>query len=573
MGKEKKAGLLEKWFSSFSLAVFEQSFHAIFLTVILVIIRGLEQAATEGYDAGLDMTVGLFSIVGIAAILKFDKLVKGVLGIKGTPMGSPMENLVKTSKSLQDGTKFAARTAQPFKEYADNKRNEAQLKARRDALKSSLQAAGLSDPDDRNAIEEARGRMTESDVVEEPRYNDGLDTIVSDNGVEVVTDRIDSDTVASSGTSLSSPNYQMASGYNGGNVQGGVNANGGVHIDNVEQMALAGGNVQGVEAQNISAQTVNADGANVSVDGTQQGQNGEQTNSRLQQFNSKLSEYEQADQEYQDAKKASAKSNLQRFTRLGTSIAAAGMAFGASEDMSGMVSLANQIDAPMDAVTDKAIENGIYRQYDNPRIKIEIEKGKELEEKGDYAGAQKHYDVANKLTRERPISVMNEVADFYQSSHDFTNKHAENSVNKEAQKYHYAVERPDSTTPQSSQVNVGSTNTNVSQNVNVNANPNISPNVNVNAGDTNTNVNLDNQTIQNVQAQVEQSVQNGVNTKDIAKFVNKTVAQKISENNKKISKDTTKQMASQWRTAQRTIDDGKKAKVKNIRVKDVGDIN
>lgn len=84
--------------------------------------------------------------------------------------------------------------------------------------------------------------------------------------------------------------------------------------------------------------------------------------------------------EYEDAKAAASENFFKMFTRGATTIAAAGIGMGATDEFSEAVTVANLVDAPLDWATDKAVERHVYKDRSRELGKELAERQRELDE-------------------------------------------------------------------------------------------------------------------------------------------------------------------------------------------------
>lgn len=119
----KKGGIFEEWFKNIAILIFLQSFHAIFLAFVCEII-GAVSADTASFDyqnleselhAGKDTVMALLAIVSITALIKMEKMIKGIFGLQDSKfMGNIGENFAKGMAGIKSAGSMAARTAKPI---------------------------------------------------------------------------------------------------------------------------------------------------------------------------------------------------------------------------------------------------------------------------------------------------------------------------------------------------------------------------------------------------------------------------------------------------------------------------
>lgn len=139
----KKGGIFEEWFKNIGVLIFLQSFHAIFLAFVCEII-GAVSADTASFNyngvqniqselhAGKDTVMALLTIVSITALIKMEKMIKGIFGMQDSKfMGNIGENFAKGMAGIKSASNMAARTVEPAKRTVklmkDKTRNNKEL--------------------------------------------------------------------------------------------------------------------------------------------------------------------------------------------------------------------------------------------------------------------------------------------------------------------------------------------------------------------------------------------------------------------------------------------------------------
>ncbi|MDD4375167.1 MAG: hypothetical protein PHR25_00055 [Clostridia bacterium] len=152
----KGEGIFKNWFKNFAILVFTQAFHAIFLAFIIQMIGGIsvEQAdlnvdggnriiesieiAYNIDDANKDGFFAIMTIGSMMALIKMEKMIKGLFGISDSKMlGGIGENFAKSMAGIKSGISMAGRTAEPLKD----------VKTSRDRLRKARM--GISDSQDK----------------------------------------------------------------------------------------------------------------------------------------------------------------------------------------------------------------------------------------------------------------------------------------------------------------------------------------------------------------------------------------------------------------------------------------
>lgn len=133
MGK-KGGGLYQNWLRNFAINIFTQSFHAIFLMFIiqmLVALQGIKP--TDGSNS--DGIVAIMSIVGMMAIIKFEKLLKKLFGMEDSLSGDLKGAGAKMIMGLKAGSDLGKEISKPYKDLSTSNKSR----------KAAGRAAGVSE--------------------------------------------------------------------------------------------------------------------------------------------------------------------------------------------------------------------------------------------------------------------------------------------------------------------------------------------------------------------------------------------------------------------------------------------
>jgi len=126
---EKAKGLYENWLKNFTLNVMIQSFHAFFLLFIMQMLSAVNY--TEIQDSSKlksgDGLLAIMSIVGMMALIKFEKLIKDLFGIKDSMAGSAKASGIQAFAGLKAAGNFANEVKKPIVNYSKSKRNMTNL--------------------------------------------------------------------------------------------------------------------------------------------------------------------------------------------------------------------------------------------------------------------------------------------------------------------------------------------------------------------------------------------------------------------------------------------------------------
>jgi len=121
MGKGQ-GGIFEDWLRNIAILIFTQSFHAIFLVFIMQLMQivsnsGPQAASVEEYMKTFGYSDAIFSIitiVGMTALLKMEKMIKGMFGMKDSKYnGGIGDNFAKSMAGMKSAASLVGRTAKP----------------------------------------------------------------------------------------------------------------------------------------------------------------------------------------------------------------------------------------------------------------------------------------------------------------------------------------------------------------------------------------------------------------------------------------------------------------------------
>lgn len=272
-----------------------------------------------------DLIVGLVSVICLNAIMKFDKLFKELLGIKDSKvMGGLNENAMRSFAAIKSGMSLAKRSAEPFK-----KRGEAQRRYNAAARKKAKILNNLSE----------------------------LGTGSSNsNGIGGV----------SNATNLSTNNINN----NNNNISGG-NSGGALGKGTASESAM-------ISAMEKLSRSLDNNTAAKSL-----GESDKVADKR-KKLNEELADVEA---EMAKAKADQRAESLRAFTRFGTTLGSVGFGVGATDNFGDAVSVGNLVDMPMDRITDRSVDRGVYgnaaRRYSGREDAIKAEYVKSGMSEGD----------------------------------------------------------------------------------------------------------------------------------------------------------------------------------------------
>ena len=144
----KKQGIFSMWLKNFCCLVFTQSFQAIFLAIIILVIGNLIEGIStvevknDGFAGLLKDATGtstkyfLCSVVayaGVPGIIKLDKIVRAIFGIDDSPLFGDLSK--EMHKLMHAGLGFAKMGSDLKRGYSNVKENKARLDSASNATK------------------------------------------------------------------------------------------------------------------------------------------------------------------------------------------------------------------------------------------------------------------------------------------------------------------------------------------------------------------------------------------------------------------------------------------------------
>ena len=287
----RDTGIFKNWFQNMFALIFNQSFQAIFLCVVIILIGKVDNLGS----GNMDLIEALIAVISINAIMKFDKLFKDLLGFKDSRiMGGLNENVMRSFAAIKSGMSLAQRSIEPFK-----KRGEAQRRYNAAARKKAKILNNLSELGNGNS----NGN------------SDGIN--VNNNNNNNNTNTTSTNTNSSRNLDSSDRNSETAI------------------ISAMEKLSRA--------LENNTATKVRDD------------------NDKITEKRKKLNEdLESVEAEMEKAKADKRAESIRAFTRFGTTIGSLGFGIGATDNFSDAVSVGNLVDMPMDSLTDREVDRGVY---------------------------------------------------------------------------------------------------------------------------------------------------------------------------------------------------------------------
>lgn len=305
----RDTGILKTWFQNMIALIFTQSFQAVFLCVVLLIINEMQNSISSA-DTTLDVLEALVTIVAINSLIKFDKLFKEVLGVKDSKiLGGINDNAMKGFAAIKSGIALAQRSAEPFKKRAEAKSRIAEATKKRDKI---------------------------------------LEQISQNNTNNITTNTQSSQNTQNTQTNtVSNSNENTQNNNQNSNVQ--QNNSQSQSPASNEQLLTALNNLSNSLNSNTTAQQANTNAQQANTNAQQ-----EKKNKRL------YDELAKAEAEIKKARADQTAESLKAFTRFGTSIGALGFGLGATDNLGDAVTVGNLVDMPMDAITDRSVNRGVY---------------------------------------------------------------------------------------------------------------------------------------------------------------------------------------------------------------------
>lgn len=116
MGKKGGGGLYENWLKHFTINVMTQSFHAFFLMFVMKMLSEISaiEAANAVKLTANDGLLSIMSIIGMMAIIKFEKLFKELFGLNDSLSGNLSKAGTSMLLGLSQGNKLKNELVQPF---------------------------------------------------------------------------------------------------------------------------------------------------------------------------------------------------------------------------------------------------------------------------------------------------------------------------------------------------------------------------------------------------------------------------------------------------------------------------
>lgn len=369
MGKEKSSGIFANWLQNFSTIVFTQSFHAVYLMFIMKFLSQLSIGGLDASEGGnFAQKQGIFAIVSIAGLwglIKLEKLIKSTFGIKDSKLlGGIGENFTKAMVGMKSGMALAQRTKEPFTKANEAKKTVAAKQKAYDTAVRRNAAINAASAEDSAESSTASGA-----------YNTGNQT----NNTVLQGDNI-------------AGNNNLPGSGNGQGIGNGANV--GLTNEALNKLIMA------LENNAAALQKSGAGGSS----------GGSNAAARFDAEEAEQNAYEELEKAKRDAEIA----KRQRVTRLATTVGAAAMGMGATDNLGDAVTAANLIDMPLDYITDRKIQRNVNLEQ-SKRVMDErnatIEELNKAQERASKISASKNR-ASNNGTRQLSQNVANRYREF-----------------------------------------------------------------------------------------------------------------------------------------------------------------
>ena len=286
--------LFNAWLKQFTSAVFIQSFHAVFLMFTMIMLSQLQHPdASLGLDATkTDGVVAIVAIACAAALILFEKMIKKLLGIQDSPVGHASAAGAKMFMGAKSAMGLGKTAVGGFKKARDADRNVKDINEKR------------------NKKQDAYDKLYNPTAYNERHPNRPI-----------------------------SPQAQQT--------------------QNMFDQATSGGQPQG-NANNSQGNILDRNGRIItSQQGNTNNQQGNANQQRELDFQRVLDkerredEMAELDSQEMKAKKAASSAHKDKWLNAAGTMASLSVGFGAADQLSEMLTVANVVNQPLDLITDK----------------------------------------------------------------------------------------------------------------------------------------------------------------------------------------------------------------------------
>lgn len=307
MGK-KGGGLYEKWLKHFTINVMTQSFHAFFLMFVMKMLSeiGKLEAASATELNGNDGILAIMSIVGMMAIIKFEKLFKQLFGLEDSLSGDLKGAGAKMFMGLKSANDLQSEIRKPFQKSSESRKRMNKLG----------QNIGLN----KNGNGNGAGRLGQY-----------VKTVGSTGGA--------------AGASASSPLSDKTQNLYDKMKEAKASGNMDLYKDYRDHAATQMRNEKAAAASAGNVGAGNIGGGNYSSTVGGHGGPGQMTDS-------------QKVAEYNDAVLENRKNNRKKWLQTAGTLASLSMGLGATDQISEAVTVANMINDPINAASNRFVDHG-----------------------------------------------------------------------------------------------------------------------------------------------------------------------------------------------------------------------
>ena len=358
MGK-KGGGIFASWLKQFTTMVFLQSFHAVFLMMILKFLSAISGDNVTSAISGADKSemsfaekgnmMGIVCIVGMVALLKFEKLLKNLFGVEDSKLiGGIGDNLTRSLGTIHSGISLYKRTREPADRLKQLSKDEKEAKKVTSKALTRYNRA----KETQSFYNEQEEESTVPQLVSAPSatQNDSSQQDANSNSSSRQTSIITGQEAEEAWKNRGKETNKTGSGTSTGGSD-----------EAIRRLVAALENNTNALTNNTSTVASNGSGGSGSA------------NNRISAGEAKMKsnwEVEDARKELEEAQEKEAKiardkeiAKKQKYTRLMTTVAAGAMGVGGTENFGDAVTFANLADMPMDWATDRMAEKTVNLDF------------------------------------------------------------------------------------------------------------------------------------------------------------------------------------------------------------------
>ena len=142
----KQGGIFQAWLKNFMVIVFLQTFQAIFLSFIIQIVGGITSAmgSVSVSDSGdKEGMLAIVAMVSIMSLIKMEKMIKSIFGIEDSKfLGGVGDNFAKTMAGMKSAVNMAQRTAEPIKDVKSSRDRIRKARAGQERATNTINSIG-----------------------------------------------------------------------------------------------------------------------------------------------------------------------------------------------------------------------------------------------------------------------------------------------------------------------------------------------------------------------------------------------------------------------------------------------